>query len=591
MKEPLNIPFETGFYLHVEFGEKHKLINKRGKKHVIRTKNWTAEIEIFLQTKLLRFEDQKAVGILFGDLVSGKIDEDFISSFRKKPLNAANTLNGSWAFVFFDLLSCEIKIVTNRINSRPLFMYSSLENKEAMISSTLHRFPKRLWRPDWAGVGWKLSNGVTYSTRTIFKNIRKLDRSSVYDLSPGSVSCQPYWELEFTESLSGKSVSSLKKDYSDLLRLAVKRCIPDEFPALIALTGGHDSTCIFGALAEELRPDELICFSFEIPASRKDSDASAARAMADLAGFPHQTISSYDGNILKTLALNASQGEGISNFCDESQGWERVRQMYPEYQSLFAGFCYTGWAHNKCRRIEDVLDLCAIRNSKGLSRFSGFFLDRTARKMASGVENDLKNIIGKIPGKRLEDKRDYIYLDQRYNSFILPWKSFFWERDFLVKAPLLDNDIIDFVSRLPVELRNNKHLFRETCKSMFPGLYSIPRARTSNYSPDWRKELHLKEETVLQRLRAQKQNPLSDAWEYESFLRLIQYLFKGLPGQDHWGAVYKNARKIMWKFPEIRVLLRRFFPLVLDEVTVLLGLLSLFGFVFDIDYMEENANA
>ena len=590
MQEPLDIPYETGFYLHIDFGEKHKLINRRGNEHVIRTKNWAAGIEIFSQAKLLRFERQKAACILFGDLVSGKIDGNFISSFRKDPLKTAKTLNGSWAFVFFDLLSSEIKIVTDRINSRPLFMHVSPEKKEVIISSTLHRFPNELRHPDWAGVGWKLCNGVTYSSRTVYKDVHKLRRSSVYDFSRGSASCQMYWDLIFSGRLAGKSVNSLKKDYSDLLRLAVKRRIPDEFPALIALTGGYDSTCIFGVLSEELKSNELVCLSFEMPASRKDSDAFAAKSMAEKKGFPHHTISSYDGNMLKTLALNASQCEGISNFCDEAQGWERVRQMFPQIKALFAGFCYSGWAHNKCRRIEDVLDLCAIRDSKGLSRFSGFFKEKTAKKMADGIENDLKNIIEKTPGERLEDKRDYLYYDQRFNNFILPWNSFFWERDFSIKAPLLDNDIIDFVAQLPFEMRNGKYLFRETSQSMFPGLYAIPRARTSNYSPNWRKELSLKKEALMQRLQAQKHNPLSDAWEYPSFLRLIQYLFQRLSGADYRKPVYKNARKIMRKFPETKVFLRRFFPLILDEAMVLLSLLTLFGFVFDINYMEEDTN-
>ena len=492
MRKKPDIPFETGFHLHIDFGEKHKLLNMEGK-NVIRTKKWTAEIDIFSQAKLLRSERQNAVCVLCGDLRSGKVDGNFISAFRKDPLQTAKTFNGSWSFAFFDLLSAEVKIVTDRINSQPLFMHASPKTKEVIVSSALHRFPKKLRRPDWAGVGWKLCNGVTYGSRTIFKDVLKLRRSSVYDLSCGSVSSRMYWEMEFTESLSGKPVSSLKKDYSDLLRLAVKRQIPKDFPALIALTGGYDSTCIFGILSEELKPDELECFSFELPASRKDSDASTAKLMAERKGFPHHTLSSYDGNMHKTLALNAAQCEGIANFCDEALGWERLRQMFPVNKSLFAGFCYAGWANNNCRSIEDVLDLCAIRDSKGLSRFSGFFPYETAQKMGDGVDSDLKNIVGKIPGKRLEDKRDYLYYDQRYNNFILPWKSFFWERDFSTKSPLLDNDIIDFISRLPVEMRNGKYLFKETSRSMFPELYSIPRARTSNYFPDWRKELKTRE--------------------------------------------------------------------------------------------------
>jgi len=581
-------PFDTGFYTHILFSKKQENNPSPKREHLVLTNNWTARVDIFHQTRIFWFKKQKAVCILYGNLVSGKIDEKFANSFRKNPLIPAKELNGSWALVFFDLESEEIKIVTDRFNSRLLFMYLSSENNEAVISTDLRFIPQRLRHPDWAGVGWKLANGVPHCSRTVFRDIQKLRRSSVYHLSQGSVTHQEYWKLEFTESFSNRSLSSLKKDFSDILCQAVKRRISKHFPHLISLSGGYDTRCILGILAQELKSDQVVCISYQLPTPQKFSDAGVAKFLAKKVGFSHLTLTSYHGNIFKTLALNSLYSSGVSNFCEEVQAWEKAHELFPQELPLFVGECFLGWRTTRFQDIEDILEFLQIRKSRALSPILDFFPKQTAQKMSQGMDKDAIKLVNRITEKRLENIKDYLYVDQRMGNLLLPWRPFFWGRGFSIQLPWLDNDIIDFMANLHPELRNNKYLFLQTIFSMFPDLFSIPRERTANYSPNWRKELSSNKKSILYLLQAQKLHPLSTVWEYEYFLKLIRSLWNRLPRTGYRTMANIIVPRVMRRVPVTKAFFRRFFPISLDDPILLLNLISLFGFVYEMDFKADN---
>jgi len=580
---------QTGFFLHISFAENNNDNNliKPDTKHQIKTQKWTASLDVFHQTKIISFEKQKAICVLLGNVYSTKIDEKFAASFQKNPLNAAKELNGSWALVFFDLQSNCINIVTDRFNSWPVFMYKNPKNKEIILVTSLEYFPKNLRHPDWTGVGWKLINGVPHCSRTILKDIQKLNRSSIYNIDSHSIKHQEYWKLEFTENFSRRSVSSLKKDFSDILELAVKRRITNHFPVIISLSSGYDSPLILGVLSKYLKQDEIVCFSYELPQPKKDSDASVAKILAQKTGFSHHIIPSFDGDILKLLNLNAVYGSGIANFCDEAHAWQKAHAMFPTEPPLFVGDCFVGWKTRPYRTVKDVLKYLRIGEPKELNRFSPFFPKQIIKKMIHGVESDINTLIEGITETKMENIRDFFWFDQRLNNYLMPWRPFFWGRGFSIRYPLLDNNVIDFTKELPPDLRTEKILYRETCHDMFPSLFSIPRAQSENYKSDYNKELFSQKEALLRAVLSQKDSPLAEEWQYESFVDFISKYFKQhseIMIRSKIGKMFKRLSKKTSNVPKYYY--NRYLSPTLDKTKVLLSALSILGFVFDINFKK-----
>jgi hypothetical protein len=55
-----------------------------------------------------------------------------------------------------------------------------------------------------------------------------------------------------------------------------------------------------------------------------------------------------------------------------------------------------------------------------------------------------------------------------------------------VGNPYLDNQIVDFFTKVGPEFRgNDRMLYKHTLKRMFPDVFAIPRAKFNNVKPDW----------------------------------------------------------------------------------------------------------
>lgn len=64
----------------------------------------------------------------------------------------------------------------------------------------------------------------------------------------------------------------------------------------MSLSGGYDSPCILGLLWK-LQAKQVQCFSYIVDSGSEGSDESVAARMASIAGFPHRTVSAYNGDL------------------------------------------------------------------------------------------------------------------------------------------------------------------------------------------------------------------------------------------------------------------------------------------------------
>ena len=130
-----------------------------------------------------------------------------------------------------------------------------------------------------------LQTGISYESRTLYKEINKLDPATVYRFSCGArIHAERYWKVEdlSAESLSDRSaVEALWES----LTCAAKN-IARDFPRPVCdLTGGYDSRAILAAFLGTHTP---VAAAVSGPEEKRDVQIS--KSLARLLGVPHVHI-------------------------------------------------------------------------------------------------------------------------------------------------------------------------------------------------------------------------------------------------------------------------------------------------------------
>jgi hypothetical protein len=176
--------------------------------------------------------------------------------------------------------------------------------------------------------------------------------------------------------------------------------------------------------------------------------------------------------------------------------------------------------------------------------------------MQEGVAQDTTDMVARSPSTKLHDLKDFIYLDQRLPNLLTPWRARFAGRFFLVRNPLLGNDVLDLMMRVPTALRRGKMLYRHTVERLFPQVFRIRRARRGNYLFDFSREIRSQEE-IIHTLIESTDSRLDDVVEPKVIHSLVAECAHAGLGSERFamGAARLIAKAILMSKP-----VRRFVP-------------------------------
>lgn len=408
-------------------------------------------------------------------------------------LNLLPLINGSFFTVMVDNATNKTFIVTDRINSRKLYYRKNSTNW--ILTNNPQYFPKIDNELDLGGIACYLINGVVFNNNTLYRNIRIFDRASIYQIDNQEFSSKYYWQYAFTEEFKGIPKNELKKKFSHLLMKSVSRRIDALKPEVcyLSLSGGYDSRFLLGAL-REFKNDLLVrTFSYGTETKLDSGDDFLAEKISASIGFKHQMIPAYLNDFVGTINLNAEYGFGLSNFCDEVDAWMQLSDQFKENPSslLFVGDMYYMPSRDydmiKDKRIS--LYASKIYPWHYLSPFLKYLPKNISEDLVNGYSSIFQGILERLPStKKFNDLKDFVYLDQRITHKLMLWRELFHSPFIKVAIPLLDNDVLDFIRKLPVEYRHKKALYKETIREMFPDLFEFPMAKNVWAYPSWHEE-------------------------------------------------------------------------------------------------------
>lgn len=382
-----------------------------------------------------------------------------------------------------------LRVVTDRINFSKIFLFTEPDGGFALTTHLTFLARPRL-ALSVTGLACGIANGTQFSNSTIFRDVTVLERAAFHEFHDAQRTATPYWHYGFHSPAANRPAKQnlVKQEMKDALVDAVRDQVCDR-PLLVSLSGGFDSSGILGILHKFAKPESVHTFSYVFGEPQKGSDALVARQMAQITGYPHDLIQAYDGDIAATIRRNAALGQGLTNFCDEIDAWQHQAQTAAPGSVVLAGDECFGWADRRIVSTDDVLVSVCLRKFDFAAAVSPWLDASLRREMSDTLAAEIDAIVARNAAPGLHDTKDVLYLHHRLQWGLLPWRRFLIGDSFEVREPFLQTSVLDLIKRLPLANRIGKALYREAIQELVPEVFAVPRARTGQATPRWRKEL------------------------------------------------------------------------------------------------------
>jgi asparagine synthase (glutamine-hydrolysing) len=408
-------------------------------------------------------------------------------------------LNGMFAFAIFDRRRRRLLFARDRFGEKPLYIYR--RPGILAFASELSAFTRHSGIAasiDGRAVQKFFAWGFIPAPNALYRDCRKLRGGSrlVYDIDRDTLSEERYWQfaLEPDEALRDEDTPRLAAELRSLLQQAVSRRLMSDVPLGLFLSGGIDSSAVLAACTRE-RPahaTKTFTIGFNEPSFDESQHALAVAQYFDV--DHHQRVLDVEGarDLLPEVLRHLDEPLGdasilpthlLSRFARESvvvalsgDGGDELFAGYDPFRALAPAQIYA-WLvprglHRGLRRLSDL-----VPNSTRNMGFA-FRLQRllTGASWPTPYWNPVW-LAPADPDTMREIFAEPLSAEDLYEEALSVWASskgglvdktlefytnFYLPDDILtksdrasmmasleVRAPFLDNDLVDFCRRLP----------------------------------------------------------------------------------------------------------------------------------------------
>ena len=445
--------------------------------------------------------------------------EAILHAFEEYGPDCLNKFNGMFAFVIYNRKTRTLFAARDRLGIKP-FYYMRQGNNFSFASEAKALLPLLdKPSPDWNAVSRYFSLGYFPSPDSPFAGIMKLKPGTYLEISGSRFEEHSYWHPEFGSNKDigfDEAVETTKK----ILYACIEKEMMSEVPLGLFLSGGLDSSAI-AAYSKKITPGRL--HSFGVRFQQKTHDESEdSRMVAKHLGIEHHEIDFGDDDIRENLykcAMTLDEPFGDSTvlplmklskaarelFTVVLTGWggDEIFAGYPTYSAHILGGFYRrlpAWLGQKlipcCANKLPVSDkymsfdfklkrfVRGINLSPELQHFAwmGYFQQT---QLDAILSDDVKGAMAKKLNTRLQKDIDLLTEENLIDRILHLDNLYFLEGNGLFQAdritmanslearvPLLNNDLYDFVSGIPANLkmRNGrlKDILRQAMLSELP---------------------------------------------------------------------------------------------------------------------------
>lgn len=385
-------------------------------------------------------------------------------------------LRGSFVGVLVDSKQDSVFVFNDRRGSRSLYLRVD-EPGSILISSEVATaaaaYPHHRELNDIA-VGEYLLRGAFYGNDTVFNGIEKIPQASVMVIKPRTVESKVYWMLEFNPRAStvfteGEAV----EECNHLLCQATKRLLNVVHKPVLFLSGGVDSRVVAGCLMAEGETDfDAATYGYS---TDDGDDIDIARQLAIRYGWNHHVFQICPNKFANYFQDAVRLVDCRADVLDAPSLVEFWQSLGEEHDSFFIGDECFGWRGEVNSSLE-ALDAIGWWGLEKSERIAGWFHPQVRRKVRRGIRRKLRSLLQIVGQPNYTDVKDRLYYQERFGNLLNGQLGA--KQHFMVSAqPLVDEDVMDFISQLPRSYRLNKALLRLVLASKYPALDKVALAQ------------------------------------------------------------------------------------------------------------------
>lgn len=445
-------------------------------------------------------------------------DAEFIlEHFIKDDFGYLPKINGQFSACIYDFFEKKLSLISDRFGTRPVY-YAYYNNKfffsPEVKSLILDKFNKNI---NYNAISDLFHFGHLFGYKTMFKDVHQLPEASVLIFQNGKIEIKRYWDYPYNEEVYKKVKFSKKEIYNyfemmkEIMYNSMKRQTnKNRDKILFSLSGGLDSRWVI-AVAKKMKIEPLIAFTM---GEENSEDMIYATLVANSLNVNHIGFKIQPNDIWKNAILYSYISDYMSMINAPIQGFECLKYFFRKEEititsqmcdAVFGSTLYrkrikmlinNHW-NDETQKI--ILNIFNLFNAKKICAvFSPDMFQRIKENYLETPQNYINNLLDKSPV--------YSYFNLLMNEHgrrgtlggnIL--NNLFFE----TRMPSYDNQLIEFAYSIPIELRKNQYIYRETFNRVFPELASIPREGTNlplNVS-DLKLNLKIFENKIIGRLK------------------------------------------------------------------------------------------
>jgi asparagine synthase (glutamine-hydrolysing) len=465
--------------------------------------NEDGAVQIVFNGEIYNYRDLRPDLIARGHVFRSDTDtEVIVHLYEELGPDCVTRLNGMFAFALWDEPRRRLMLARDRFGVKPLY-YTTIGQTLAFASEVkaFLALPDFTVRADVFGLAEHFTFQNTFGQRTLFDRVSLLLAGHYLVIQDGTFKTTRFWDLKF-ESHPRLTLDAYARGLRERFEAATESQLVSDVPLGTYLSGGMDTGSISAVAARRIPRMHTFTCGFELPEGMSDlerhfDEREESRRLAALLGTQHHELCLGPDRMAAVLPMvvwhldEPRVGISYQVYCTA----EMIRQHVTVVLSgvggdeLFAGYPW---------RYEPVLELSGslfehayygswIRFLNDEEK-RGLFTDEVNRHLRGfSTFESFREVLKGTDAADTLHRALYFDFKTFLNGLLVVDDKLSMAHSVEARVPFLDNDLVDYVARIPAEFKLQPHrskiVLREAMRGLLPD-ETIDRRKQGFTPPD-----------------------------------------------------------------------------------------------------------